>query len=583
VTGVVSPKNDYIRIKVDDAVWTETAGALGGFTLTSWDLTIGCLHNEAGYTNYTDVYMDDFRIYNVELALQTINDEIYTRDPLLSGAARAQVGTLVGIYVAANNETLLFKLLSGRVTDRDEGGDPDDPYVEFIGEDHGEILLERTFTKEYAILTQISTIVGDIQDLSAPEFFQDIDVTNRTIKNKFRNEGAFALLQKLAESATFASGENGANFYVDPGGALRFRKFGAFTCVNVLTDGSDGNPENINEIKVNYTMKGTPRLANDVKVIIMEEEYAPIDEDAWTETAQGWSSPDPTDVGFPASDADIKVGTASIKFQMTAGGDPYRMELWFPDTDIKDFDKVMFWIKRGAGITFNSLDVRLQKGDFFWVLDYYEETGLSDPGAATWEEKTILFTSFGITGNPSTVVNHIRFTVHAAGGVGTGGILIDGLRFIKNEKAGTDSDATSQGQYGKRTLRIVDKSITNLTYAGYVADNIVTNRKDALCIIKATVPGRGQFGYRPPMIIDVSCLRHGFKSQNFQITRAVHRVSTSNSYEVDLELIAALTSTGTYNELVGPVAPAGLIVRLAEIRRRQLEQQLNSTPVQALE
>ena len=583
IAAVVSPKNDYIRISVDGAAWTETSAALGAITLDLYDLTIGCLHNEAGYSSYTDAYVDDFRIYNVELALQTISDEIYTRDPLRSGAARAPVGTLTGIYVAADSETLVYKLISGRVTDRDEGGDPDDPYVEFIGEDHGEILLERTFTKEYATLTQISTIAGDIQDISAPELFQNVDVTNRTIRNKFRNEGAFALLQKLAETATFATGENGANFYVDPGVALRFKKYGAFTCVNVLTDGSDGNPPNINEIKVSYTMKGTPRLVNDVKVIVMEEEYAPSDQDAWTETAEGWSSPDPTDAGYPNSDADAVIGTASIKFQMTAGGDPYNMELWFPDTDIADFDSVKFWIKRGAGITFDDMDVRLQKGDFFWVSDYYQETGLSDPGVA-WEEKTILLTGFAITGNPSTIVNHIRFRVNAGGGVGTGGILIDGLRFIKNEKYGSDSDATSQAAYGKRTLRTVEKAITNTTYAGYVADNIIANRKDPLCIIKTTVPGRGQLGYRPPMLIYVSCLRHGFKSEYFQITRAVHRVSTANGYEVDLELMAALTSTGMYLELVGPVAPSyDLPMKLAENRRRQSEQQLNSTPVQNLE
>lgn len=584
IAGVVSPKNDYIRISVDGAAWTETAAALGATTLDLYDLTIGCLHNESGYTSYTDADVDDFRIYNVELAIQTIRDELYTRDPLRSGAARAPVGTLVGIYVAANSETLVYKLLSGRVTDRDEGGDPDDPYVEFIGEDHGEILLERTFTKEYASLTQISTIVGDVQDIAAPELFQDIDVTNRTIRNNFRNEGVFALLQKLAETATFATGENGANFYVDPGVALRFKKYGAFTCVNVLTDGSDGNPENLNDLKVSYTMKGTPRLVNDVKVIVMEAEYAPADKDAWTETAEGWSSPDPTDAGYPNSDADVKVGTASIKFQMTAGGDPYRMELWFPDTDIADFDSLKFWIKRGAGITFNSLDVRLQKGDFTWVADYYEETGLTDPGAGVWEEKTILLTSFGITGNPSTVVNHFRFTVNAGGGVGTGGILIDGLHFVKNEKYGSDSDATSQASYGKRTLRLVEKAITNVTYAGYVADNIVANRKDPLCVIKATVPGRGQLGYRPPMLIAVSSLKHGLKSEYFQITRAVHRVSTKNSYEVDVEAIAALTSTGTYLELVGPVAPSyDLPMKLAENRRRLSESQLNSTPVQNLE
>jgi len=42
-----------------------------------------------------------------------------------------------------------------------------------------------------------------------------------------------------------------------------------------------------------------PRLANDVRVVIFEEETLPRDGDGWTESAEGWSSPDPTDSGYP--------------------------------------------------------------------------------------------------------------------------------------------------------------------------------------------------------------------------------------------------------------------------------------------
>jgi hypothetical protein len=90
-------------------------------------------------------------------------------------------------------------------------------------------------------------------------------------------------------------------------------------------------------------------MANDVKVIIFEEEHVPTDEDAWTEAPEGWSSPDPTDALYPQSDSvDKTVGWASVKFATTNPGTMYRMRLEISEIDIAGFDELRFDMKFGA-------------------------------------------------------------------------------------------------------------------------------------------------------------------------------------------------------------------------------------------
>ncbi|MCW3979430.1 MAG: LamG domain-containing protein, partial [Candidatus Bathyarchaeota archaeon] len=316
VTGVISPADDKIEVWVGDYYDGGASGALGAITIDDNDLTWGCLHNQGSFTNYAEGYVDEAMV----LTRALVEEEIYgltIREPP-SGAARACAGNIVMVYMGAHNESLVTKLITARVIDRLTSGDPNEPTVELVCEDLGEILFERTFTEEYANPTQISNIVGDIVDQVGAGLFVQVDGTNRTIVNEFRDEGVWSLLQKLAETAKFGTGETGANVYVDPGGALRFKMYGAWTSVLKVSDGSDGSSPNILDIRARETMKGEPRLVNDAKVIIFEDEYHPKDQDSWTEAADSWSSPDPTDMGYPQSDTgDKKSGTASIKFQTT--------------------------------------------------------------------------------------------------------------------------------------------------------------------------------------------------------------------------------------------------------------------------
>ncbi len=552
ILGIVNPSDDTIEVYVDGDKDGEAAGTLGAITLDTYDLTFGCLHNDAGYTNYTTCSLDEIQL--ISRALDEKEAYNLSQYPPLSGAARVQPGNIVMLYLGAESESLVYKLITARVIDRAAGGEPNDPYLSLVCEDLGEILHERTFTKEYTTATQISTIVDDIVDNSADEFYLEKDTTNRSIVNKFNQEGVWSLLEKLAEAATFSTGENGANFYIDSGGSLRFKRYGAFTCSHRVTDGGDGYTPNILDITVKKSIKGNPRLVNEARIIVFEEAYTPLDQDSWTESAEGWSSPDPTDSGYPQSDTgDKQAGTASIHFNTTNPGTDYRIRIGFPDTNLEEYDQISLMWKYGSGLSPENIDIRLQKGGWTWTLDSYNKTGIAPGAAASWHEKTVNIADLTASGNPGKTVNNLQIRAYrASGDLGTGGFLVDKLRFIRAEKAGTSSDTVSQQAYGKRVHRVVDKTITDIDYAGYVAANIVAHRKHPLVTARVLVPGRAQLGYRPPMTVTLTSLKDGILEQDFQIQRAQHTYTPSQGYLCTLDLAAAKTSTGAYEPKIPP-------------------------------
>jgi hypothetical protein len=121
----------------------------------------------------------------------------------------------------------------------------------------------------------------------------------------------------------------------------------------------------------------------------------------------------------------------------------------------------------------------------------------------------------------------------------------------------------------------VDKTITDVDYADYVAENIVEHRKNPLVLVEATVPGRAQLGYRPPLMIQVTSLKDGIDGETFQIQRARHRYRPGEGYLCDLELVAARKPDGTYEPRVAPVM-FDLAAQLAASRRAIQERELNA-------
>jgi len=165
---------------------------------------------------------------------------------------------------------------------------------------------------------------------------------------------------------------------------------------------------------------------------------------------------------------------------------------------MSDSNQLRLWVKYGSGLSPQALEVRVQKGDWLWTADYRSMSGISLPPAATWGEVTVSLAGMTVTGNPGSVVDNLELRFYAGSGMGTGGFLVDGLRFVRNEKSGSASDFASQAAYGKRSLVEVDKTITDTAYASYVAENILAHRKNPTVTVQARVLGRGQPGYRPP-------------------------------------------------------------------------------------
>ena len=508
---------------------------------------------------YLNCVIDEPRIYTRNLK----SEEIYQRyvSHPLSGAVRAGVGDIAMIYLAGDGESLDEKLIKGRIIDREMRGEPDNPIIEIIGEAIGELLLERTYTDEFATATQISEIVKDTVDDALPEFTRaSVDTTNLAIKNVFDEERVHDLLKKLAETAQYGDGTWGGNFWVDPGGDLHFEKLGKWSGPD-LTDGSDDGTPNILDIAVKETMKGNPRLVNDLKLVIFEEEHIPKDEDSWTEPADAWSSPDPTDAGSPSSDTgDVKSGTACIKFNTTNPGSQYRMRLVFSEEDIAGFDKIKFWFKYGSGLSPENLEVKIQKGSWTWTWDYRIKSGISLGSSETWQEIEVNISDMSVTGHPGNKVDHLQIRAYrSAGDLGTGGFKIDKLRFIRSEKAKTAEDSTSISKYGRRKETVIDKTITDEDYAQYLGNGMLKHRKNPTVHIRAKVKGKAQLGWRPPQKVKVTSLKDALDGAYFQISSAKHQLTTKDRYLCDLNLIAAREPTGIYEpKIVPPDEPSNL-------------------------
>ncbi len=575
VAAIVDPAGDVVTLHVDGMISGQASGTLGAITLDAYDFTIGCLHNEAGYTNHATCILDEVAFYEKALTYAEVLGKFRSDPP--SGISGMSCGAWAMIYLAAEPEGLVSKLICGRILERHTGGDPDEPWIEVSGEDQSEIAHERTWSRDFTNPTQISAVAGYVVDDAVNELYRDIDATNRTIVNNFRNENAWGVLGKLAESASFATGESGAHLFVDPGGCLRFRKYGAFACPHHISDGSDGYAPNIIDIEASETIKGSPSLVNDVKVVIFEEENIPKDQDSWTESPDGWSSPDPTDFDYPLSETVDKVrGYASVKFQTTNPGPVYRMRLSLSEQDLTGFDSVKFSLKYGSGLSIDSFMFQMMKGGF-GAGDYYEIPDITPQGADAWHEITINLADMSRIGNPGNIVNGLELRADHSTEIGIGGFIIDHLRFVRSEKSGSATDAASQLTYGKRSLTIIDKGITSTTYAGYVASNIVANRKNPVATIRVTVPGRGQPGYRPPQSVTVTSLKDGISSRAFQIVKARHWITPGKGYTCDLDLASAkiADSPPAYSELVSP-SLNDLPTLLGEWRKRLQGEALNS-------
>jgi len=562
LAGVVGP-NGFVGLYIN-GVLEASRNDFTGTLRSGGDLGIGA--NSSGSNNFNGV-IDEVQVYNRAL----IAEEIYRHhvESPLSGSARAGVGDVAMIYLAGDGETLAEKLIKGRIIERECKGEPDNPVVELVGEAMEELLLERTYTDEFASATQISDVAADIISDQFSEFTRtSIDATSLTIKNRFDEEPAYELLKKLAETAQYADGTKGANFWVDLGDDFHFEKVGKWSGPD-LTDGSDGGAKNILDLTVKRTMKGSPKLANDLKLIIFETEHVPKDQDSWTESTNNW-----TEAGglgtISLETGDVKSGSASINIHFDENpGTEVTLRLQLPvAVDIAGMTKVKFWLKRTNGIVIDYFDVYLDTQNS-WLGVYYKKEGLSPPAVGTWQEYDLNLVDFTEVGSfPSNIITRISLRFRSFGFIGVNDIRVDKLRLERAEIARTASDSESQAKYGRRRAVFVDKTITDQDYAQSVVNGMLERRKRSTVQLRATARGKAQIGFRPPQKIKVTALKDGLNGAYFQIVSVQHRYTPHEPYICVFDLVAAVKPDDTYEPKVMPQLSAqtvgGLLAGLGE-------------------
>jgi len=150
---------------------------------------------------------------------------------------KPSVGDFVMIYLAAPDEKLDQKLISGYITDKEPSGEPDNPIVTITGECLGQVFNDKTFTKKYTSSTLISQIVKDIRDQELTELTKfSVEDTDNSITPEFNEEGIFNLLKKLADASRKGT-VYGYDFYVDPAGDMHFVPNPKYTCAEKIYAG----------------------------------------------------------------------------------------------------------------------------------------------------------------------------------------------------------------------------------------------------------------------------------------------------------------------------------------------------------
>lgn len=451
------------------------------------------------------------------------------------------IGDHVKIYFADEDDAyaLWEKILAGRVTGMRVGRDEDGKeYMDLEGFDYGLYLLDRRWTKEYTTEREVSLILKDALAEKVPEITTTgVYATSVTVKNNYKEKD---ILQLVKDIAAIGNSE----WYVDPAADLDFYAIGQATVEGGLSPLKEGG-----KLRDLTWEENLDDIANHIKLYIFEGQYTPHDQDAWTENVADWSSPDPTDGGFPNEDVgDLKSGNASIKFQTTNPGSQYRMRVVIPETDMEQYKKLRFWFKYGAGLNPENLAVKLTKEGFDSADSYFYKDGISLPEEETWEEIEVDLDTLIKHMYPSNAIKKIEIRAYrSSGDLGSGGFKIDGLRFAHDPEYVISEDTDSQNAYSKREKTFVDKTITNLIYAQNIADAYRDWLKFPLRHVTAITDG--SMWFRPAQTIVLDVPSRGAYNTKYRVIKAIHVFEQGKDYFCELELIASRSPvTKTYSE-----------------------------------
>ena len=82
VAGIIDAANNIVKVVIDGCLDNTVIGVIGAITLNTWDFTVGCLHNEAAYSNYITGQLAEPAIYTRELSIPEIRELMAGRPPL---------------------------------------------------------------------------------------------------------------------------------------------------------------------------------------------------------------------------------------------------------------------------------------------------------------------------------------------------------------------------------------------------------------------------------------------------------------------------------------------------------------------
>jgi len=314
-------------------------------------------------------------------------------------------------------------------------------------------------------------------------------------------------------------------------------------------------------------MKGNPKLANDLKLIWFEREFEPKNADSWTDVDTGLSTvpnwdvlcDTPENVTIQPNYVDVKSGNCCVEYYMSANpGNYLEMRLTLPTAiDITTFTRLKVWFKRQLGIAIdaNGLNFYMETQDS-WLGRYYKLEDLAPPAVDTWVEKDLLLSSFTPVNSPCKWVTRVNIRIESSIGIGVAAVRIDRLRFERDEKHKTASDATSQSKYGKRRLVRVVKTIKTDDFAQKAVDGMLEHLKRPLVTVQVKTKGKAQVGFRPPQQVTIYSAKDGLNGAIFQIVSAKHHYVPEDIYQCDLELAAARNHDNTLEPEVVPTIPS---------------------------
>lgn len=451
---------------------------------------------------------------------------------------KPNVGDFVMVYLAAKDEALDQKIISGYITEREAAGDPGNPIVKIKGEDLGQVFQDRTFTKKYTSSVLISQVIKDIRDAELTEISRySVEDTDNSITPEYNEEGVFNLIRKLA-NASRKDTTYGFDFYVDPAGDLHFVPNPKYTGPPI----NDTTAKNINAISCKEILDD---VVNEVKLLMREAFYEPRDRDAWTENIKQWSSPD--GATFSEETGDKKEGALSVKASFSGAGTQIRLRRKV-QVDLAAFKKIKFWDKFSFSGQVDYWVVRLACDDpptSYYQRKLWVGQGAGIPKPWGFNEQTIA--NFTKVGNPSNDIVLIEIGLeNDTASLGDGYMHVDGLHMALDAITKTASDSASQDKHGKKKRTWEDFTLTDEGLAQFIANALCQVHKNPIAHVHVTTPGKGQEGFRPPAKVLLKSTKDGILDEYFRILVARHQQKPGTLYECELDLIAARKPDGSY-------------------------------------